>query len=52
MEAIENVDSVVDYCVGRIKKEGHEVELRSYETTDGHMKYEIYVSLKGLTTKE
>ena len=52
MEAIENVDSVVDYCVGRIKKEGHEVELRSYETTDGRMKYEIYVSLKGLITKE
>ena len=52
MEAIENVDSVVDYCVGRIKKEGHEVELRSYETTDGHMKYEIYVSMKELCAKE
>ena len=49
---IENVDNIVDFCVERIKKEGHEVELRSYETTDGRMKYEIYVSLKGLITKE
>ena len=48
----ENVDNIMDFCVERIKKEGHEVELRSYETTDGRMKYEIYVSMKELCAKE
>lgn len=41
----ENVDNIVDFCVERIKKEGCEVELRNYETTDGRMKYELYVKL-------
>lgn len=49
---VENVDNIVDFCVERLRKEGHEVEMTSYETTDGRMKYEIYVSMKELCAKE
>lgn len=40
---LNKLDGIMDVCKYCIEGEGFVVELCSYETTDGRMKYELYV---------
>lgn len=41
-----DIDFIVDTAAMMIEEAGFEVEIRSFETNDGRMKYELYVKTK------